>query len=132
MGSQIVKRINALLAEKGISKKQFYKDCEITSASYSLWNQNKTMPKMKNLERIADYLGVSVSMLLGDDIYGLSKQETAENKQPPSEDGELEEYREYLRTRPEMRMLFHTFKGATKEEIEAIVVAWEARNGRKE
>lgn len=62
--SPIVARINALLAAKGIPKQQFYKDCGITSASYSLWNTGKTNPSMKNLKIIAEYLGVSVSDLL--------------------------------------------------------------------
>lgn len=61
--SPIVSRINALLAEKGISKQQFYKDCQITSASYSLWNTGKTNPRTKNLEIIADYLGVTIEYL---------------------------------------------------------------------
>lgn len=65
--SPIVARINALLAAKGIPKQQFYKDCGITSASYSLWNTGKTNPSMKNLKIIAEYLGVSVSDLLPDD-----------------------------------------------------------------
>ena len=65
--SPIVARINALLAAKGIPKQQFYKDCSITSASYSLWNTGKTNPSMKNLKIIAEYLGVSVSDLLPDD-----------------------------------------------------------------
>ena len=62
----IVARINALLAAKGIPKQQFYKDCSITSASYSLWNTGKTNPSMKNLKIIAEYLGVSVADLLPD------------------------------------------------------------------
>ena len=62
--SPIVARINALLAAKGIPKQQFYKDCGITSASYSLWNTGKTSPSMKNLKIIAEYLGVSVADLL--------------------------------------------------------------------
>ena len=62
--SPIVARINALLAAKGIPKQQFYKDCGITSASYSLWNTGKTNPSMKNLKIIAEYLGVSVADLL--------------------------------------------------------------------
>ena len=62
--SPIVSRINSLLAEKGIEKKEFYKNCGITSASYSLWNTGKTKPRMKNLETIANYLGVPVSYLL--------------------------------------------------------------------
>ena len=57
---------------------------------------------------------------------------STETKKSPSEDGDLAEYLSELRDRPEMRMLFHTFKGATKEQIEAIVAAWEAMNGRKE
>lgn len=64
--SPIVARINALLAAKGIPKQQFYKDCSITSASYSLWNTGKTNPSMKNLKIIAEYLGVSVADLLPD------------------------------------------------------------------
>ena len=62
--SPIVNRINALLAEKGISKQEFYKSCNITSASYSLWNQGKTSPRRKNLEVIADYLDTNVDYLL--------------------------------------------------------------------
>ena len=62
--SPIVNKINALLAEKGISKQSFYKDCGITSASYSLWNTGKTKPRMKNLEIIAEYLNVPVSYLV--------------------------------------------------------------------
>lgn len=65
--SPIVARINALLAAKGIPKQQFYKDCSITSASYSLWNTGKTNPSMKNLKIIAEYLGVSVADLLPDE-----------------------------------------------------------------
>lgn len=65
--SPIVARINALLAAKGIPKQQFYKDCGITSASYSLWNTGKTNPSMKNLKIIAEYLAVSVADLLPDE-----------------------------------------------------------------
>lgn len=65
--SPIVARINSLLAAKGIPKQQFYKDCSITSASYSLWNTGKTNPSMKNLKIIAEYLGVSVADLLPDE-----------------------------------------------------------------
>lgn len=62
--SPIVNRINALLAEKGIQKRDFYRDCGITSASYSLWNTGKTTPRKKNLDIIARYLGTSTDYLL--------------------------------------------------------------------
>lgn len=67
--SPIVARINALLAEKGIPKQQFYKDCNITSASYSLWNTGKTTPRLSKLQAIADYLNVTVEDLLPSDGY---------------------------------------------------------------
>jgi len=65
--SPITVRINSLLAMKGISKKDFYRDCEITSASYSQWNTGKTNPTLTNLHRIAAYLDVSVDYLLGNE-----------------------------------------------------------------
>lgn len=76
--SPITARINALLAEKGISKMVFYRDCNITSASYSLWNTGKTMPRMKNLETIADYLHTTTDYLL----TGLGEKE-----KPPANEG---------------------------------------------
>ena len=80
MGSSpIVGRINALLAEKGISKQSFYKDCGITSASYSLWNTGKTTPRIKNLETIAKYLNTTVDYLL----TGLGEKEA--KAQPPAQ-----------------------------------------------
>ena len=82
--SPIVARINALLAAKGIPKQQFYKDCSITSASYSLWNTGKTNPSMKNLKIIAEYLGVSVADLLPDE--DLVPQEGIKKERPA--DGE--------------------------------------------
>lgn len=77
--SPIVSRINGLLAEKGISKRDFYQDCGITSASYSLWNTGKTTPRMKNLEVIADYLETTTDYLL----TGLGEKEKA-----PTPEGE--------------------------------------------
>lgn len=79
--SPIVSRINGLLAEKGISKRDFYQDCGITSASYSLWNTGKTTPRMKNLEVIADYLETTTDYLL----TGLGEKEKA-----PTQEGERE------------------------------------------
>ena len=79
--SPIVSRINGLLAEKGISKRDFFRDCGITSASYSLWNTGKTTPRMKNLEVIANYLETTTDYLL----TGLGEKEKA-----PTQEGERE------------------------------------------
>lgn len=93
--SPIVARINALLAAKGIPKQQFYKDCSITSASYSLWNTGKTNPSMKNLKIIAEYLGVSVADLLPDKELvpqeGIKKDPIPKDEAEDSETAELRE-----------------------------------------
>lgn len=89
--SPIVARINALLAAKGIPKQQFYKDCGITSASYSLWNTGKTNPSMKNLKIIAEYLGVSVADLLPDE-----ESSAGIKKDPIREDGAVSQEKQQL------------------------------------
>ena len=80
----LVRRINAALAERNISKAQFYRDCEITSGAYSQWNQNRTSPSRKTLKRIADYFGWSEEYLLlgqqkkpSEEIGGLTTDEQA-------------------------------------------------------
>ena len=79
--SPIVTRINALLAKKNISKTEFYEKCNLTSASYSNWNTGKTRPKMKNIERIARFLGVTSEYLL----YGDGEEK--ESAPDPKTDG---------------------------------------------
>lgn len=76
--SPIVTRINALLAKKNISKAEFYEKCNLTSASYSNWNTGKTRPKMKNIERIARFLGVTSEYLLYGD--GAEKESAPDPK----------------------------------------------------
>lgn len=121
--SPIVSRINGLLAEKGISKRDFYRDCGITSASYSLWNTGKTTPRMKNLEVIANYLETTTDYLL----TGLGEKEKAPTQEGERDhaiyhvDEELKDYLDELRNRSEMRMLFSVAKNANKQKIEAIV-----------
>lgn len=81
--SSIVARINALLSLRGISKKQFFKDCKISSSAFSQWNTGKIeVPRGKNIERIANYLDVSVEYLL----YGDTQEFQAKKERPT--DGE--------------------------------------------
>lgn len=62
--AQFVARINTLLAKKDITKAEFYEKCGVTSASFSQWNTGKAKPRLKNIERIANFLGVSSEYLL--------------------------------------------------------------------
>lgn len=85
--SPIVTRINSLLAQKGITKAEFYEKCELTSASYSQWNTGKTKPRLRTIERIAKFLDVSSEYLL----YGNTAPEPPQGaKKAPTEISERE------------------------------------------
>lgn len=89
--SPIVTRINALLAKKNISKAEFYEKCNLTSASYSNWNTGKTRPKMKNIEKIARFLGVTSEYLLygdGEEKESAPDPKTEGVKKAPATEGE--------------------------------------------
>ena len=80
------------------------------------------MPRRSSLKKLADYFGVTVAYLLGE-----------EEKAPLiNGDAELTDYLEELRTRPEMRMLFSAAQGATKEDIERAVKIIAALRGSGE
>lgn len=85
--SPIVTRINSLLAQKGVTKAEFYEKCELTSASYSQWNTGKTKPRLRTIERIAKFLDVSSEYLL----YGNTDPAPLQNaKKAPTGEGEHE------------------------------------------
>lgn len=108
---------SALCEKKGLSAYKVAQELGLNRSAVAKW-KNGGKPNGNTLEKMAGYFGVSVDYLLG--------KENA----PAGTDAELNDYLEELRTRPEMRMLFHTFAGATKEQIEAIVKAWEAMQGK--
>ena len=75
-GKEIVSRINTLIAQRGISKEQFFKDCHLSSASYSQWNTGKCLPKAKKVDEIAKYFDVTANYI----TFGV------EEKKPKPED----------------------------------------------
>lgn len=54
-----------LLSKKGITAYRVAKETGITTATLTSWKQGKYTPKSEKLQKIADYLGVSVSYLRG-------------------------------------------------------------------
>ncbi len=60
-----LERLEDILKQKGISKKNFLADLNLNINSISQWRSRGTVPAGKTLDRIAEYLGVSVDYLLG-------------------------------------------------------------------
>ena len=79
--SEVTKRIDNVLREKGISKKDFYTACDITSSAYSQWNTGKTEPRTAKLKEISNYLNIMYEWL----AFGVGEKEKT-----PTPDGERE------------------------------------------
>lgn len=59
---QIYDNIKILADKKRISIAQIERDCNLSSASISKWN--KSIPGVKSLSKVAEYLGVSTDDLI--------------------------------------------------------------------
>ena len=122
--STIYENIQALCDEKGIKAGKMCSDLNMSRSFMSeLKYGRKKSVTAETAKKIADYFGVSA-----DRIVGIEKEPAGSGL--VNDDAELTSYLEELKNRPEMRMLFHTFAGATKEQVEAIVKAWEAMQGK--
>lgn len=100
---------------KGISLTSLLHDeLHMSTGNITRW-KGGTIPKSDTLQKIAAYFGVTTDYLLG-------------NKEKPlvNNDEELTEYLQYLKTRPEMKMLFDITKDATKADVEKAVKIIEA------
>lgn len=102
-------KFRQLLQIKGVSTYKVSKETGISQQTFSKWKNGISTPKTDKLQKIADYFGVTLDYLTGNDTT------------TTREDVELQNYLEELRTRPEMKMLFNVTKNATKDEIEKAV-----------
>ena len=120
-----MERLKQLRTEKGLYQKDIATYLGVDRTTYVKYENGSSEPSNEILSKLADYFGVTTDYLLG-----------REEKSPVSpavttEDAELIEYLEELKTRPEMRMLFSLSSKATKEDVEDAVRIIEAlRKGR--
>lgn len=100
--------IAELCAEKGVNVTQMSRETGIPRSVFSELKAGRTKQlSNKYLPTLADYFGVSVDYLLGN-----------EEKLPAAEcDEELAEMLEDIRRNPELRAMFDLAKGSTAEEV---------------
>ena len=91
----------------------------ISKSAISMYERGAREPELDLLQRMADLFGVSVNVMLG-------RGDPLVNYDP-----ELTEYLEYLRDRPELRMLFSVTKNASRADVEAAVRIIEALRGTR-
>lgn len=60
--SEIVQQIEIALAQKGMSKAEFYDKCKVSRASFSQWRHDVSFPGRVTLERINNALETNFSV----------------------------------------------------------------------
>lgn len=121
-GVRILDTLDKILDELSKTSHTQKELCEylgIGKQAFSDWKIHKSNSYLKYLPQIAEFFNVSVDYLLG-------KNNEVKEKNAATEDDELSEYLEELKTRPEMKMLFSLAKSATKEDVEQAVAIIEA------
>lgn len=120
MTEQIHERIKRLRKQNKLSVDEIVKKLNISRATYYRYESNEIekLP-LTILEPLAKILNTTPAYLMG------WQEPHQENKSTQIEgyyvDPETAEYAEMLRTRPEMRMLFSTSRGISKEEMQEAV-----------
>ena len=118
---------NNLLQKNGVTPYKVSKETGVSQSTLSDWKRGISTPKSDKLQKIADYFGVSLAYLMGNEKEELSAIDQKNN--PIVLDDDALELLEELKTRPEMRTLFSVSKKASKEEILQTVKIIEALKG---
>lgn len=117
----LVLHLRELRAEKGISQQVVANYLGITRQAYSNYENGTREPDNEVLLKLANYFCVTVDVLLR------GREEGADPL------GELAEYLEDLRERPETRVLLEASRGMTREQVEKMAdFAMALRGGRVE
>lgn len=122
----IYENIKALCDGAGISTYRLCQELGFSTALMSQWKSGRQEPSRKKLQQIADYFQLPVERLIVGDW---------EEKKAPdyeSEDREIMEYLNELKTNPGMRVLFSKAKGASKEDLEKVVKMIEIMKGESD
>lgn len=109
-----------IMKERGLTAYRVSKDTGISQASIADWRKGRSKPKIDKLKILAEYFGVSLASLTGEN----SEIDDTQQIQAPSGyyvDKETAEYAEMLRTRPNARLLFSAAKDISKEDMQKAV-----------
>ena len=97
-----------LLKEHGVTAYRVAKETGVTTATLTSWKQGKYAPKPEKMQKIADFLHVSITDITGEEKEGGEKyylnEETAEMAQALFENKDL-------------RVLFDAAKDASPEDL---------------
>jgi transcriptional regulator with XRE-family HTH domain len=107
-----INKICELLEEKKVTQVDLMNYLGVNKGVFTHWKSGRSQSYNRYLVQIAEFFGVSVSELTGEE----------ENVNAPVYlDDETRELVDALRKRPEMRTLFKVSRNASKEDVEMAV-----------
>ena len=109
----MINRIRELRIKKGISMKEAARLLSMPYTTYVNYEKGTREPNSETLILLSEFFGVSVDYLIG-------------NEQAQTDNPELDEILEQMKTRPEMRMLFKLSANATAEDVRQAIRIIEA------
>lgn len=122
-------RLATAMAARDMTQSELCRQSGVSTSSMSNYMAGRFEPKSDKVYMIAKALNVSEAWLMGLDT---DMERTDMSPTFRSDEAEVEEYLEMLRTRPECRILLKTAKGATRQQVEENVRFIEAlREARK-
>ena len=119
-----IQRLLSLIAEKGVSRKQFYEDIQINKNQLKRWEDMGTIPNKTTLTVIAQYFNVSVEYLLGETDERVKKEKNSANAELGEKDRILIEA--YHKSEPLVKSTVDRLLGI-EEKPKTVKIA--ARNG---
>ena len=108
--TEIVRIIETELSRNGISKGQFYKDCDVSSATFSQWRSGTYYPSLSALKRIAEYLHMALAISPDGNPTLISTQKENEKEVLPD-----------IEPASDAQLKFALFKGADVEITDAML-----------
>jgi len=106
-----IENIKMLCRQRGITIAELERNLGFGNGSISYWA--KSSPPYNRLQMVAEYLGVSVQKLAGEE-------------EPPTNGDELIEILEACKDRSDLRGLFKLAKNSTPEDVRKAMAIFEA------
>lgn len=107
------KNLNRIMAEEGLTQYKIIKDLKLKKTTVNNWFNGRSYPRHESMQKLADYLGVSISELTDE------QPDADDNKKHFYPDPETRKTLEELRTNDELKMLFDAARTASPEDLKA-------------
>jgi len=116
--SKLSERIKAERIKLGLTQEGLADLCKVTKSAISLYESDKSNPNDEIKGIMADLFGVSLDYLMGRTDFRTPVDRVSE---AISEDGELFEFWQELKERPDLQLLFKQTRDLTDKDIRQVI-----------